>query len=53
MNSNSLNLQPQLTISMGVRTFDCSLSYEENYEKTDQLLYRVKQAGKNHVIYDI
>lgn len=48
-----LNLQPQLTISMGVRTFDCSLSYEENYEKTDQLLYRVKQAGKNHVIYDI
>lgn len=47
-----LNLQPKMTISMGVRRFDISLSYQENYELTDRLLYAAKTAGKNDVVFD-
>ena len=37
---------------MGVRRFDISLSYQENYELTDRLLYAAKTAGKNDVVFD-
>lgn len=42
-----LNLQPKLSISVGVSKLDLSKSFVENYEITDKILYSVKASGKN------
>lgn len=48
-----LGFQPQLSISVGVSQFDTNLSYEQNYELADRLLYQAKSQGKNGVIINI
>lgn len=45
-----LNLNPELSISVGIKKLDLSENYEKNYELTDNLLYEAKRIGKNNFI---
>ena len=49
---NQLNLNPKLTISTGGKKLNLKLSFSENYELTDKLLYQAKAKGKNIFILE-
>ena len=44
------NLNPKLSISVGIKRLDLNKDYLTNYEETDKLLYKVKENGKNSFI---
>ncbi|MGL5278017.1 MAG: diguanylate cyclase domain-containing protein [Cetobacterium sp.] len=44
---SELNLEPNLTISVGAQKIDLDKSYLENYTEIDKLLYQAKLNGKN------
>ena len=45
---SELDLNPKLTISTGIKKLELNLTFEENYELTDQLLYQAKDNGRNN-----
>ncbi|WP_195989303.1 diguanylate cyclase [Clostridium sp. D53t1_180928_C8] len=47
---NSVNFNPKLSISVGIKKLDLNKDYLTNYEETDKLLYKVKESGKNSFI---
>ena len=49
---NNINLNPKLSISVGIKKLDLSKDYLYNYEEVDKLLYKVKKNGKNSFIIE-
>ena len=49
---NNINLNPKLSISVGIKKLDLTKDYLSNYEETDKLLYKVKKNGKNRFIIE-
>lgn len=49
---NNINLNPKLSISVGVKRLDLSKDYLSNYEEVDKILYKVKKNGKNSFIIE-
>ena len=47
---NNINLNPKLSISVGIKKLDLTKDYLSNYEEVDKLLYEVKKCGKNRFI---
>ncbi|MFQ9923739.1 MAG: diguanylate cyclase domain-containing protein [Beduini sp.] len=45
-----LNDDYHLTVSVGAALFDSSVEFETLYEMSDQLLYEVKNGGRNHYL---
>lgn len=49
-----LNLNPKLTISVGIKEIDLSKDFTENYRLVDKALYRARETGKNkYCFYDV
>ena len=48
----NINLNPKLSISVGVKRLDLSKDYLSNYEEVDKILYKVKKNGKNSFIIE-
>lgn len=46
----NLDYDPPLSISVGVKKIDTNKKYVQNYNEVDQLLYKVKENGKNDYI---
>lgn len=46
----SLNFDPPLSISVGVKEIDINKNYIENYKASDCLLYKVKESNKSNFI---
>ncbi len=49
---NNINLNPKLSISVGVKRLDLSKDYLSNYEEVDKILYKVNKNGKNSFIIE-
>ena len=47
---DNINVNPKLSISVGIKKLDLNKEYLVNYEETDKLLYNVKENGKNSFI---
>lgn len=47
---SELKLEPQLTISVGVKQLDLDKDYIQNYKEVDRILYLAKEQGKNQVV---
>ena len=47
---NETNLNPKLSLSVGVSKFNINKDYKENYEIADKILYEVKKKGKGKFI---
>ena len=47
---DNINVNPKLSISVGIKKLDLNKEYLVNYEETDKLLYKVKENGKNSFI---
>lgn len=48
--STALETVGHITVSMGVALWRSGSSMDEVFERTDQLLYRAKQQGRNQVV---
>lgn len=50
INEYDLNDEYHLTVSIGAAVFDSSVEFDALYEMSDQLLYAVKNQGRNHYL---
>ncbi|WP_041138184.1 transporter substrate-binding domain-containing diguanylate cyclase [Beduini massiliensis] len=50
INQYNLSEQYHLTVSIGAVVFDAQVDFDSLYEMSDQLLYEVKNSGRNHYL---